>query len=691
MIESLKKDRQLVIITIAAIMLKLIAMGLFSSDYQNKMFEPFIDTWISNWFTGDFNPYQYYYDNSLDFNFPYPAVMLFTMTGGELLCRLFADAPLFVHNILFKLPLLIFDFIGYIYLVKMFPERARKCCYAYMYSPITFYAVFMHGQLDIIPMVILFVSIYYLSYKENRLSFILSAVLLSFAVLAKLNIVAAIPLILLYIYKRHGGIKACGYTLIMTMTVLAGFYIFYGEGFENGVVFNNEQLTLFSLYFPYGVLKLYLSLLAIVIIYLFIFNINIINRDLLYGFCGTIFAVFLTLCVPMPGWYVWIVPFVSVFIVRVNLRFDSVIYSLAMHICYLIYFVFFHFKNGICDLYFLNISCSFLKVNNPVLRNISFTLLTGTLLYLIFLIYKFGITQSGYYRFRNKSFVIGICGDSGTGKSTLQELFSGMFKTNNILCIEGDGDHKWERGNENWKDYTHLDPKANYLYRQAMDIIKLKNGQDVKRVNYDHSTGKFTNSETIHTKKFIIFSGLHTLYLPQLREVIDLKIYMEAEEDLRLLWKMNRDSSLRGHSEEEIIQQIRLRYEDAAKFIVPQRDYADIIIHYFIDGLDPMLIGIRMYINTKIDIEPIVDILCDMGVSLSYEFSEDFTYQIAVYHPSEDNVSRKIDFERLASEIIDNKYDITNKQCEVLNIGEGLQKLVILKAVSAKLMEGDLN
>lgn len=60
------------------------------------------------------------------------------------------------------------------------------------------------------------------------------------------------------------------------------------------------------------------------------------------------------------------------------------------------------------------------------------------------------------------------------------EKIERLFGTGrDILFIEGDGDHKWERGNENWSRYTALDPKANYLYRQANDIHALRLGNHV--------------------------------------------------------------------------------------------------------------------------------------------------------------------------------------------------------------------
>lgn len=689
MTEEIKRDKKLLIMIVAAVVLKLIAMGLFSSDYQNRMFEPFIDNWIKSWEHGFVNPYQYYYDNGLEMRFPYPVIMLLVMTLGGLISDLFPSAPLFIHNILFKLPLLIFDLTAFVYLMKMFPKRGRKCCVVYLLSPITLYSVFMHGQLDIIPMTLLLISLYYLTDRSDTKCFVASAVLCGLSVLAKFHILAVVPLILIYILKRYGRFKSLLYTFVMCAVCASGIIPFFGEGFTNGVIFNSEQTTLFAMNFSYGDVKLYFCIFAIFAIYLYVLSLNIINRDLLYGFCGIIFAAFLALCVPMPGWYVWFVPFMSVFLLSVNYRRDSLICSIIFNICCLTYFVFLHNKNGICDLYFLNTDCGFLKFRNELINNIGFTLLTASLIFMAYIIFKFGISRNGYYRFHDKSFVIGVCGDSGSGKSTFQNSLAEIFRKKDFLRIEGDGDHRWERGSENWKQYTHLDPKANYLYRQAQDIYKLKNGQDTRRVDYDHTTGKFTPCEIVHSRRFISISGLHTFYLPQLRDIIDLKIYMEADEELRCLWKVNRDSGSRGHTVDDVMAQIRSRYEDSEKYIVPQREYADIIIRYFIDRKEPLSVGMTIQTDTNIDIEPIVDALRESGITIDYRFSDDFRYHVAEYRPSENNAEVNADFEAIASEIIDFRFDITDEKLACCSVGDGIRKLFVLKAISTKLRGND--
>jgi uridine kinase len=112
------------------------------------------------------------------------------------------------------------------------------------------------------------------------------------------------------------------------------------------------------------------------------------------------------------------------------------------------------------------------------------------------------------------------------------------------------------------------------------DAFKLKLGEDIFTVDYDHSTGRFTEPEHIEPAPYTIFCGLHTLYKESLRELCDLKIYIDTHEELKMLWKMERDTTHRGTSAERLLQTMERRKPDFKTFIDPQKDSADIIFHY---------------------------------------------------------------------------------------------------------------
>lgn len=181
--------------------------------------------------------------------------------------------------------------------------------------------------------------------------------------------------------------------------------------------------------------------------------------------------------------------------------------------------------------------------------------------------------------------LITIAGDSGAGKSTLLNFLYNLFN-GNATCIEGDAYHKWERNDAHWKKFTPLNPKANNLKKCEDDLIKLKNNEAIYIREYNHNTGLFDEEKKIIPKDKIIFAGLHALCTEKLRQLSDIKIFLNTDEDLQKLWKYNRDINERGYTHESAILSIKNRVIDSNKYIKNQLYYADIIIDIFDENLE---------------------------------------------------------------------------------------------------------
>ena len=212
--------------------------------------------------------------------------------------------------------------------------------------------------------------------------------------------------------------------------------------------------------------------------------------------------MFLICVPPMPGWFIWIVPFVALYFGYVRTeRYKVMFIYVWFNAAYLVYFLFFH-QTRFVDVYLLGRGFQEMKLGHLNGKYITFTVMAAFLGMVVSKIYDFGIVSNSLYRRRNVPFVIGIAGDSGAGKSKLLEKIEHLFGTGkDILFIEGDGDHRWARNDENWERYTALDPKANYLYRQAEDIRALKRGNHVDRTDYDHDQGTFTPFYRVRPKR----------------------------------------------------------------------------------------------------------------------------------------------------------------------------------------------
>lgn len=218
--------------------------------------------------------------------------------------------------------------------------------------------------------------------------------------------------------------------------------------------------------------------------------------------------------------------------------------------------------------------------------------------------------------------IIAITGPSGSGKTTLMKNLEFLF-LNNVLKIEGDRYHKWERNDKNWENYTHLNPQANYISKFCDDVYNLKIGNDIYQVDYDHSNGKFTEVEKLENKDNIILCGLHTLFDKNTNKLFNFKIYLDTDEELRIFWKTKRDSSCRGHCLTNIIKSIESRKEDYIKFIKPQINNSDLIIKFFSPTTDDKIIvdqiHLELLINKKCDIKEFIKKLNFYKIHYFYE------------------------------------------------------------------------
>jgi uridine kinase len=217
--------------------------------------------------------------------------------------------------------------------------------------------------------------------------------------------------------------------------------------------------------------------------------------------------------------------------------------------------------------------------------------------------YRKGVRSNSVYSFRDESFMMGIAGDSGAGKHTLVADLSKLVGPQ-LSSINGDDDHKWERGHAMWRRYTHLDPRGNLLATQLEGLAALRRGGDIQKAHYDHDKGKFTDPLRIKPTDFIAIVGLHPFYLPTQRELLHLRIFVDPEETVRRTWKIERDMEKRGYTREQVLAQIDSRAADSAKYVRPQAKYADLVLKHgtvtraddvalqveLVSALDPLLL-----------------------------------------------------------------------------------------------------
>jgi uridine kinase len=220
--------------------------------------------------------------------------------------------------------------------------------------------------------------------------------------------------------------------------------------------------------------------------------------------------------------------------------------------------------------------------------------------------------------------VFAICGDSGSGKTTLGNLLKKFFK--NSFLLECDRYHKWERNDDNWNKYTHLNPEANFISKMEEDIFNLKIGNRVYQVDYNHSLGKFTEYQEIIPSENTIVCGLHPLYTKN-ENIYNLKIFVDTDDELKKIWKINRDVNERGYSLDKVLSQIESRKKDFNEYILPQKNKSDIIINFFQSSEGG--ISLKIYINKNFDIQ---NILINFSkLNIPFKVSEESNLSLIIF------------------------------------------------------------
>lgn len=181
-----------------------------------------------------------------------------------------------------------------------------------------------------------------------------------------------------------------------------------------------------------------------------------------------------------------------------------------------------------------------------------------------------------------KTIVIGVTGGSGSGKTSVSRAIADKIPQHSILLLEQDSYYKDQR------ELTFEQRlNTNYDHPLAFDMDLLVEHLQAliehRRVEvpvYDYKA--FTRSDDViqtETKEVIILEGILILSDPRLRDLMDIKVYVDTDDDVRIIRRIKRDTEERGRTLDSVINQ----YLSVVKpmhhqFIEPTKKYADIII-----------------------------------------------------------------------------------------------------------------
>jgi uridine kinase len=176
--------------------------------------------------------------------------------------------------------------------------------------------------------------------------------------------------------------------------------------------------------------------------------------------------------------------------------------------------------------------------------------------------------------------IIGICGGSGSGKTTIVRKISELVS--DFVFVPQDNYYKsatfMSNSNITAFNFDHPDAFDNELL--TAHLRKLKGMEPIEMPTYDFVHHR-RRDETIRVepKKLVIFEGIMTFTNKEVRDLIDLKIFVDTPDDIRFIRRLERDIKERGRTMESVIEQyLTVVRPGHYEFIEPTKQFADIII-----------------------------------------------------------------------------------------------------------------
>jgi phosphoribulokinase len=195
--------------------------------------------------------------------------------------------------------------------------------------------------------------------------------------------------------------------------------------------------------------------------------------------------------------------------------------------------------------------------------------------------------------------LLGIVGDSAAGKTTLTRGLVRILGESQVRHISADHYHRYDRHQRAERGLTPLHPDGNHVDVLAQHLKHLRAGEPVLKPVYSHRDGTFQAAEYVQPARFTIVEGLLGFHTRAMRDLYDVRVYLDPPEDLRRRWKVQRDCSRRGYTTDEVLEELDRREADAEAFVRPQRRYADLVISFM-----PGDRGDQEHLDAKVAMRP---------------------------------------------------------------------------------------
>jgi len=178
--------------------------------------------------------------------------------------------------------------------------------------------------------------------------------------------------------------------------------------------------------------------------------------------------------------------------------------------------------------------------------------------------------------------IIGICGGTGSGKTTIARKIVEAVGARNVVLVEQDSYYR------NLADMPLDERKqANFDHPDSLDsdmlvnhILRLKQGREIEMPLYDFKTHTRSDKiETIKPRPVVIVEGILIFAEPRVLDLLDVRVFVDTPDDIRLLRRLKRDHDERGRTYERTMDQYQRTIRPMHfEFVEPSKRHADIII-----------------------------------------------------------------------------------------------------------------
>jgi phosphoribulokinase len=183
-------------------------------------------------------------------------------------------------------------------------------------------------------------------------------------------------------------------------------------------------------------------------------------------------------------------------------------------------------------------------------------------------------------------FVLGVIGDSGSGKSTVCNAVRALIGPESVADLRLDDYLKLTRAERRAAGLTSLNPAVHDFELMHAHLQLLRAGRGVRIRRYEHANGTFGATRAVEPRDIVLVRGLLGFPTDNLREAYDLGVFLHPEPELLFRWKLRRDVRSRGYTHAEVLNYIARHLLDSKEFVLPQAERADVVVRYELPAWD---------------------------------------------------------------------------------------------------------